>query len=147
MAWLSCNSFVRLTLVLTLTVRVFMREHVKLGDQLEDFLYMHRKRLQLRVNLRVCLLKALCLLRMIQVADALLYEFCDVSDFRQDFCIRASINKALQILVNCIDVILVASVNIELIQFFYESGFLLIIFSRELKFELLFPFLKFLNNL
>ena len=76
---------------------------------------MHGKRLKLWVDLGVSLLEAFCLLRMIQVTDTLLYELSDVSDLGQDFRIGASVNKALQIRVNCLDIVLVLIVYFELL--------------------------------
>ena len=93
-------------------IRSFRREHVELRDEFEDFLHVHRKRPQLRVNRRVRLLEALRLLRVVQIADTLLYKLSDVGDLGQNLRIGAPVNKALQIRVNCLNIVLVLSEDI-----------------------------------
>ena len=108
---------------------------------------MHGKRPQLRVNCRVRLLEALRLLRVVQVTDTLLYELSDIGDFGQNLRIGAPVNKALQIRVNCLDIVLVLIVDVKLIQFLDETSLFLVKLGRELKFELLLPLFKLLDHL
>ena len=128
-------------------VRGFRREHVELGDELEDFLHVHGKRPQLRVNRCVRLLEALRLLRVVQVTDTLLYELCYVCDLGQNLRIGAPVNEALQIRVNCLNIVLVLIVDVKLIQFLDETGLFLVKLGRELKFKLLLPLFKLLDHL
>ena len=99
------------------------------------------------MNRRVLFLEALRLLRMVQVTDALLDELSDVSNFGQNLSICAPIYKALQIRVNCLDIVLILGIGVKLIQFLDEAGLFLVKLGRELKFELLFPLIKLLDHL
>ena len=48
---------------------------------------------------------------MIQITDTLLYELSDVLDFGQNLRICAPVNEALQIRVNCLDIVLVLVID------------------------------------
>ena len=84
---------------------------------------------------------------MLQVREALLNELSDVCDLGQDLSIRASVNKAVQVLVDDVDIVHVTIVDIKLLKLLNEAVLFLLILSQEFLLKLLFPLLELLDNL
>lgn len=73
---------------------------------------MQRQWLQLRIDLRVRLVKSFSLRDVLKVLHALLHKFLDIIDLGKDFCVSATLYKPQQIFINRFYGVLVAIVDI-----------------------------------
>ena len=84
---------------------------------------------------------------MLQIENGLLNELRDVHDLGQDFSIRSSFLKPLQVLIDGFNRLLISRIDVKHLQFFVKDGFLFIVTIGKVNFELITPLLELFNDL
>ncbi len=84
---------------------------------------------------------------MLEVFDTFLDELRYVSDFGQYLSVSSTFNESLQVLIDCIDRVLVSTIDLEHFHLLSKSVFFVLVSLIEINFKLLSLFLKLLDDL